>query len=113
VKCKPCDEIATDTLDAQSVAERKTGLPCTLDIRVVMTMIREVAERYEPELELEPILDHVLHLNLIAEEPERTGYKCALGKVFYRRWKFKEAQEQVLEDLFAATPFAPQEQDHS
>ena len=108
---KPCDEIAADTIAAQRVAEGKIGIECRLDINTVLIMVEEVSQRYEPEFDLEPILDRVLQMNLIAEEPQRTGYKCALGKIFNRRRQWNDHETDRLAEHFAATPFAPYEQD--
>jgi len=111
VQLKSCDEFAADTIAAQRVAEGKTGIECKLDVRIVIIMVDEVTKQYAPKFALEPILDNVLRTNMITDEPQRTGYKCALGKIFNRRkqWNDKNATDQRAH--FAATPFAPREQD--
>ena len=86
------DEIGADAFDAQIRAQEETGLECRLDLETIEELVEFVSSRYAKRVEFEGLLDLALRTFAIVDEPDRTGYKCVLGKIIARRrayhWRF-------------------------
>ncbi len=94
---KPCDQLGTDLLAAQ------TEWQCSLDPAIAESVIGYINRNYNGRHEFEELLEMGLNLECITDDDERHAYKKALGLFYSRRRQY--AREQAKER--DAIPFAP------
>lgn len=100
------DHVLLATIEAQTRAANKHGVPVRLFVVRTREFVAEVAKRYHRSAQMERVQDFVLDCEepFFKDDAERDGYKIALGIEFQRR-KMKSLNEQ--KTLDRSRPFAP------